>query len=612
MNDELARWLTLFAQALADRPLLVEPADEPGASIGRDRGVLTDPTTVRVAVDAGRHRVAVLRQVGSLLFGTTEADPDALAELSAFGRRVFLALEDRRVDATIAREFPGARTELAAAQLVDVTDRVDELVVPFAGEVTHPAATVDDSLRIALAIDAVAGQAELTATPIGAEELAELLGESAPEGRGGFSLEMPEGEVMPATEMLDGATLDVLGELRVDIEASQSGGSGTVVPDLAGDALAAPTSELDEQARAPGPPAPALPRRPPSTGEQVFVYDEWDHLDRRYLRAWCHVTEQRLRGDDMAFIGDVRRRHAVLASQVKRRFAFARSEGWKRVHRTTDGDELEIDAVIGSMVDRRAGYVGDDRLYVRRDRAAREVATAFLCDLSASTGSPIVEPPPIVFPGDDTEEKPEPVIEYRWVLDDLDELPVDPSRRVIDIAKESLALMSDALQVLGDRHAVYGFSGEGRANVEFQIAKDFDDPVSMRTWAALAAMKPRRYTRMGPAIRHAAAKLHREAVRTKLLIVLSDGYPQDVDYGPVRGDKEYGVQDTARALAEAEAMGIATFCVTIDPAGHDYLRRMSPESHYLVIDDVTALPGELMKLYRALTSFAPRRTAPRT
>jgi hypothetical protein len=178
--DDVQRWLTLFAQALADRPLVVEPVDHEDASIGRDRGVLTDSSAVRVSVDAGWHRIAVLRQVGVVLFGTTEVDPDRLAELTSFGHRVFLALEDRRVDATIDREFPGARAELAQVRLLDASDRVDELIEPFADEVTRPGATADDSLRIALAIDAIAGQADLTATPIGADELAELLGESAP------------------------------------------------------------------------------------------------------------------------------------------------------------------------------------------------------------------------------------------------------------------------------------------------------------------------------------------------------------------------------------------------------------------------------------------------
>jgi nitric oxide reductase activation protein len=133
------------------------------------------------------------------------------------------------------------------------------------------------------------------------------------------------------------------------------------------------------------------------------------------------------------------------------------------------------------------------------------------------------------------------------------------------------------------------------------VAKDFADKLSARTWAALAAMEPRRSTRMGAAIRHALSKLARESASMKVLIIVSDGYPEDLDYGADRTDREYGIQDTARALREAQHAGVMDFCVTIDPAGHDYLRRMCRESRYLVIDDVTALPRELTKLYRTLT-----------
>jgi nitric oxide reductase activation protein len=249
------------------------------------------------------------------------------------------------------------------------------------------------------------------------------------------------------------------------------------------------------------------------------------------------------------------------------------------------------------VVDRRVGQIPDDRLHVRRERAARDVATAFLVDLSASTSSPVVDEEA---PGPTEEE----VMEYRFGTYDPYDMPPPPlpSRRVLDVAKESVALMCDALEVLGDRHAVYGFSGESRHHVDFHVAKDFDDRTSPASWASIAAMRSLRYTRMGPAVRHATAKLAAEPARTKLLIVISDGYPQDIDYGPLRGDMEYGLQDTARALEEAAAAGVHTYCVTIDPAGYDYLRRMCPDQSYVVIDDVPALPGELAKLYGVLAT----------
>ena len=118
----------------------------------------------------------------------------------------------------------------------------------------------------------------------------------------------------------------------------------------------------------------------------------------------------------------------------------------------------------------------------------------------------------------------------------------------------------------------------------------------------MAEMKPRRSTRMGPAIRHSLTKLARQDVRQKVLIIVSDGFPQDHDYGPDRTDHEYGIQDTAQALREAAQQGVQAFCVTIDRSGHDYLRRMCPDNRYLVIDEVESLPAELTKVYRALTA----------
>ena len=106
---------------------------------------------------------------------------------------------------------------------------------------------------------------------------------------------------------------------------------------------------------------------------------------------------------------------------------------------------------------------------------------------------------------------------------------------------------------------------------------------------------------MGPAIRHTIRKLERQDASRKVMLLISDGFPQDTDYGPDRDDREYGIHDTAQALREAEKARIRTFCVTIDRAGHDYLRKMCPEGHYLIIDEVESLPVELGKVYRQLT-----------
>jgi nitric oxide reductase NorD protein len=177
-----------------------------------------------------------------------------------------------------------------------------------------------------------------------------------------------------------------------------------------------------------------------------------------------------------------------------------------------------------------------------------------------------------------------------------------PARRVIDVAKEALCLMCEALHGLGDRHAVYGFSGQGRHEVEFHIAKEFHEPWSDRCARAIAAMQPRRYTRTGAALRHATRRLAREAARTRVLIVITDGYPQDVDYGPEPTRHDYGVHDTAQALREARRAGISTFCISINHADHDYLRQMCAPDRYLVLEDIGELPAQLGKVYRSLTA----------
>jgi nitric oxide reductase activation protein len=158
--------------------------------------------------------------------------------------------------------------------------------------------------------------------------------------------------------------------------------------------------------------------------------------------------------------------------------------------------------------------------------------------------------------------------------------------------------MSEALEEIGDAYAIYGFSGQGKDNVEFYHVKSFSEALSPTVKGRIGAIEPKRSTRMGPAVRHAMAKLKDMACRVKLLILLSDGFPQDMDYGSDRRSTTYGIRDTMIALREAEEAGVLTFCLTVDKAGHDYLREMCEPSRYMVLDDVASLPTELPKVYQ--------------
>jgi nitric oxide reductase activation protein len=299
-----------------------------------------------------------------------------------------------------------------------------------------------------------------------------------------------------------------------------------------------------------------------------FLVDEWDHGQQRLRPAWCRVHELRPAAGDLGFVQATRARHARLLHQVRRQFAALRPEALQHQRRCSDGDEPDFDALVGAAIERRRGQGQDDRVLQRRQRAQREVAAAFLVDLSASTD--------FVLPTRSTAA----VADADAQADDEGDVPLlygvlprrapavqAPKRRVIDVEKEAIALMCDALQTLGDAFAVYGFSGEGRHRVEFHIAKDFHEPMNGRRWAALAALQPRGATRMGASIRHALHKLARQPARRKLLIIVSDGYPQDRDYGPARGDgtcgreaqETYGLEDTAHALRQAGAAGITSF-----------------------------------------------------
>jgi nitric oxide reductase NorD protein len=255
-----------------------------------------------------------------------------------------------------------------------------------------------------------------------------------------------------------------------------------------------------------------------------------------------------------------------------------RPEQFRKVRGMEDGDDFDMNAIVDAHADRRTRNSPTERLYVAKRREERDVATLFLIDMSASTDEPL---------GTAGQH----------------ERQADPDRRVIDVTKETLVVMASVLRELGDAYAVYGFSGHGRENVEYFRVKSFRESLGPTVRARVGGIEPKRSTRMGAALRHSAGKLSAVAARARHLILLSDGFPQDFDYGDDRRSNTYGIRDTTRALQELESKGIHTFCITVDPSGHDYLREMCPPSRYAVIDELEALPSELPRIYRAVTRY---------
>jgi nitric oxide reductase activation protein len=342
--------------------------------------------------------------------------------------------------------------------------------------------------------------------------------------------------------------------------------------------------------------------------ERAVLYDEWDYLIGDYRKRWCCLTETILPAEDTTFVAETRQKYAELLTRVLRQFQLLKPDMFKKIKRLVDGEDIDLDSAIEALVDRRAGNILSDKVYMRRHKRDRSVAALFLLDMSASTDDEVKAADDTDAPDTAAHPPPRPYDFSGFIRDDYYAPPPPPPpaqkprRRIIDVEKEALILMAEALEALGDHYAIYGFSGYGRDQVDFFVAKEFTERYDACVQGRIAAIKPHRSTRMGPAIRHAIRKLERQEARMKTLLLLSDGYPQDYDYGKDRKSKEYGIQDTMMALHEARLKGIQTFCITVDPAGHDYLRAMCPDHKYLVIEDIAALPKELPKIYRGLTT----------
>jgi nitric oxide reductase NorD protein len=165
--------------------------------------------------------------------------------------------------------------------------------------------------------------------------------------------------------------------------------------------------------------------------------------------------------------------------------------------------------------------------------------------------------------------------------------------------REALVLLAEALEVLGDRYAIYGFSGVTRKRCDIFRIKRFDEPYSSIVRQRIAGIRPQDYTRMGVAIRHLTALFESTEARTKLLITLSDGKPDDYS-DHYRG--EYGIEDTRQALLEAHRAGIKPFCITIDSEARDYLPHMYGAANWTLVDDVSRLPLKVAAIYRRLTT----------
>ena len=307
-------------------------------------------------------------------------------------------------------------------------------------------------------------------------------------------------------------------------------------------------------------------------GEVAYNYDEWDRELTDHRLGWCRVIEKKVKQGDRHFVDQTKERHKGVISSIRHQFQLMKPENLTRVANEVDGEEFDLNAVIDYVIDRRADGQQSERIYTKRLRRRRDVAVSFLLDQSSSTARTIGRHPlqPYTRPG----------------------------RRIIEIEKEGLVLMSEALEAVGDTYSINGFTSEGRRNVKFYVVKDFNEKYGEDVKRRIGGITYQNNTRLGAAIRHASAKLAKQDARTRLLIVLSDGRPYDHDYG----DARYAREDTREALRQAKNEGITPFCITIDRESEAELRDLYGEIGYTIIDDVLSVPERLPGIYRRLTT----------
>lgn len=291
--------------------------------------------------------------------------------------------------------------------------------------------------------------------------------------------------------------------------------------------------------------------------EGAFFYDEWDHVRQHYKKNWCVVREMHVTPVYDDFVQQTLSSNMGIVKSLRRNFEALKGED-KLLKRQLNGDDIDIDAIVESYAELSMGMEFSERVFTKMQREERNIAVMFLVDMSGSTKG--------------------------WIN---------------QAERESLVLLCESLEILGDRYAIYGFSGTTRKRCEIYHIKHLDESYNDKVKARISGISAKDYTRMGFALRHLASLLDEVEARTKLLITLSDGKPEDYD-GQYRG--EYGIEDTRKALFEVRQKGIHPYCITIDKEAGDYLPHMYGATNYVLIEDINKLPLKVSDIYRKLTN----------
>ncbi len=505
-----------------------------------------------------------------------------LFPLPQLARRVFGTLENGRIDRRLRHSYRGLRRDLDLIRehLSRSRPRIHELptlLVPFEllFQVTLLGGARDDARfshgQIVSELETIVGDylsnptATVADTLMATSRVYDLFQSAVPTDDSIQQVEPPEDqsendEDPAATERLKQRQTQTMPQRRDARELFNAWNDPS------------PEGEPDELAGAEAWSEAETPEQALAEGEVAYNYDEWDRELTDHRLGWCRVVEKRVKQGDRSFVDDTRERHKGVISSIRHQFQLMKPENLTRVANEVDGEEFDLNAVIDYVIDRRADGQQSERIYTKRLRRRRDVAVSFLLDQSSSTARTIGRHPlqPYTRPG----------------------------RRIIEIEKEGLVLMSEALEAVGDVYSINGFTSEGRRNVKFYVVKDFDEKYDDAVKRRIGGINYQNNTRLGAAIRHATARLAKQDARTRLLIVLSDGRPYDHDYG----DARYAREDTREALRQAKNEGITPFCITIDRESEAELRDLYGEIGYTIIDDVLSLPERMPGIYRRLTT----------
>lgn len=576
--EEVAGVLELFVRGLSGRPLNIESA--PVAWTDTDTLYLP----LRVSAGADRQQnFLIYKIIVTLLwaqsrYGTFNTDLVAATQHHADPAKALAwlnLLENVRLEAQIARLLPGLMRDFAPLK-----SKGDEGDDPRYEPLRSPGASVDDSIRLLSTLDLhqdaphFAWSSTLRPAEAAATRAARLAQEKdALQAALAALLEEQMQNGNPTED--DGAEAD--NAFKVDV-TQDADGNGKVELSLGGQPIAPPDQVrrlLDSIVQDLGDvpddyltPADGADGReddtydagdlPQAASEAPPVfYQEWDYQRRHYRKNWCMLRELDVEAGDSTFIDATLRKFAPQVTQLRRTFEMLRGED-RLLKRMKHGDDIDLDAVIAARADMRSGMEMSDRLFTKRHKAERNLAVIFMVDMSGSTKG--------------------------WIN---------------EAEREALVLLAEALEVLGDRYAIYGFSGMTRKRCEIYRIKHFDEPYAEMVQQRIAGIQPQDYTRMGVAIRHLTQLFSTIDARTKLLITLSDGKPDDYS-DHYRG--EYGIEDTRQSLLEAHRAGIKPFCITIDHEARDYLPHMYGAANWTLVDDVSRLPLKIADIYRRLTT----------